>query len=66
MTDKFDAIEKLLTDGLSVNDAARRLGVCAQIIWKCIRARPHLAPIAHANGKRKQRISKQLRQLSDY
>jgi hypothetical protein len=58
MIEKFDAIEKLLVEGFSVNDTARRCGLSAHLVWKCIRARPHLAPIAHENGKRNQRLSK--------
>jgi transposase len=50
----FDMIEKLIREGYSINDAARRLRVTAHSVIRCVKARPELAPIAKENGRKKQ------------
>lgn len=50
----FDLIEALIKEGLSINDAARRLRISAHSVNASIKERPHLAPIAKINGKKKQ------------
>jgi plasmid maintenance system antidote protein VapI len=50
----FDMIEALIKEGLSINDAARRLRISSHSVNSCIKERPHLAPIAKINVKKKQ------------
>lgn len=51
----FDLIETLIKDGLSINDAARRLRISAHSVNSCIKERPHLAPIAKENGHKSKK-----------
>lgn len=53
----FDMIERLIREGYSINDAARRLRITAHSVIKCVKSRPQLAPIAKENGLRKQKRS---------
>lgn len=57
--DYVDRVEVGLGAGKSINDLARALGVSAHVVQKCIRMRPHLAPLAARNGLKKRNMLKE-------
>lgn len=50
----YDMIEKLIREGLTINDTARRLRISAHSVIKCCKERSELAAIAKASGLKKQ------------